>query len=315
MSVASVRYENAPGQLRALGRYLISGWRGGSPSGDPRGVRPRVAIEGVGLTATPKVIRRYLRATDGGTIGPLESGGLIPPTLPSIWESAFVLDLLRLCGFPFPRGGIIHLGSERIFLRLVEAASRLSVRIEVKDVRSTERGTVVVVNSETRERAGRLCGTADLRFLLRGVEMDGPDDIRSAPAGPAGASGWSAVASWRLRTRHARRFARASGDFNPVHLGVLSARLLGFRRPLLHGACTEAMVAHGLVRGRLGGDPAALRRLEIDFSAPLQLPAEVHLLVSQQQDQEGAGSFRLTGADLARTPYAHGTWVGEAASS
>jgi acyl dehydratase len=314
MSVGCVRYENSPGQLRALGRYLVSEWRGGGQLRDPLGARRRVAIESVGLTATPKLRRRFLGATDGATIGPLAAGGPIPPTLPSIWENALILDLLRLGSLPFPRGGIIHLGSERIFLRLADTASRLRVKIQVKAVRSTDRGTVVVVKSEMRERAGRLCGEAELRFLLRGVGVGGLVEARPEP-GPPGASGWSEVASWRLKAAHARRFARASGDFNPVHLTVLSARLLGFPRPLLHGACTEAMIAHGLVRERLGGDPAALKRLEITFSAPLQLPTEVHLLVSRQQEQEGAGSFRLTGADLARTPYAHGTWVGESAGT
>ena len=101
-------------------------------------------------------------------------------------------------------------------------------------------------------------------------------------------------------------WASVSGDWNPIHLWSWTARPFGFRRPILHGFCTEAMVAHALIRHRLGGDPAALRRLRIAFRAPLPLPASVRLLTG-----EGIGSrwFRVAELDGEKV-FAEGTWAG-----
>jgi acyl dehydratase len=303
----------SPSQLRALGRYLIADLRERRKREDDVGSgRSRASVEAAGREATPKLIRHFLEATDGVTIPRLAGGDLVPPTLPGIWATSLLLDLLRLGRIPFPRRGVVHLGSETTFLRLPAANAPTRVKLQLRDRVRTERGVVVIVGCQVREGAGRLCSEGEKRFLLPGVELDCPSADPPPAGDPHGASGWSEVARWRLRARHARRFARASGDFNPVHLGALPARLFGYARPLLHGACSEAMIAHALVRARLQGDPAALRKLEITFSAPLQLPSEARLLVSQVPEQQGWGFFRLVGPDLARTPYAHGTWVGAA---
>jgi acyl dehydratase len=113
------------------------------------------------------------------------------------------------------------------------------------------------------------------------------------------------VARWSLRGDAGRRYAAVSGDWNPIHLWSVTARPFGFRRPILHGFCTQAMVAHALIQHRLGGDAAALRRLRIAFRAPLPLPGSARLLVG-----EGIGVrwFRVAGDE--DIVHAEGTWAG-----
>jgi acyl dehydratase len=103
-----------------------------------------------------------------------------------------------------------------------------------------------------------------------------------------------------------RRYARASGDYNPIHLWGWTARPFGFKRPILHGFCTAAMAAHALVEGPLGGDPTALRRMRIAFRAPLPLPAHARLWVGEA---DGHRWFRVTD-DPGDTLFAQGTWSG-----
>jgi acyl dehydratase len=112
--------------------------------------------------------------------------------------------------------------------------------------------------------------------------------------------------SWVLGGGAGRRFARASGDYNPIHLWGWTARPFGFKRPILHGFCTAAMTAHALVEGPLGGDPTALRRLRIAFRAPLPLPAHARLWVGEAAGQRW---FRVTD-DPGDTLFAQGNWAG-----
>src|SRR5690606_29331410 len=66
-----------------------------------------------------------------------------------------------------------------------------------------------------------------------------------------------------------RRYAQVSGDWNPIHLGRLGARTLGFDRPVAHGMWTLARVIAAAAPIPM---PAALTA---DFLAPLKLPGRV----------------------------------------
>ncbi|HEU4753566.1 MAG TPA: MaoC/PaaZ C-terminal domain-containing protein, partial [Armatimonadota bacterium] len=150
---------------------------------------------------------------------------------------------------------------------------------------------------------GQLCQEDRLALLAPG---EGGGRARGEsprePAKPEPAA-WTTVEEWALGPGAGRRYARASGDYNPVHLWSWSARLLGYRRPILHGFCLEAMATHALVRQCLGGDPTALRRLLLRFRSPLLLPARVALQVTGTR-------LRVVDAERERKPYAVGEWVG-----
>jgi len=60
------------------------------------------------------------------------------------------------------------------------------------------------------------------------------------------------------------RYAGASGDFNPIHIDPEFARQVGLPSNILHGLYTMALVARAGTQAA-DGDPAALRRLSVQF--------------------------------------------------
>ena len=60
------------------------------------------------------------------------------------------------------------------------------------------------------------------------------------------------------------RYAGASGDFNPIHIDPEFAKQVGLPGNILHGLWTMAQVARAS-SAAAGGDPRALRRLEVQF--------------------------------------------------
>ncbi len=60
------------------------------------------------------------------------------------------------------------------------------------------------------------------------------------------------------------RYAGASGDFNPIHIDEEFALQVGLPGRILHGLWTMAQVARAQTEAA-GGDPAALRRLSVQF--------------------------------------------------
>jgi acyl dehydratase len=64
------------------------------------------------------------------------------------------------------------------------------------------------------------------------------------------------------------RYAGASGDFNPIHWNDEVARAVGLPGVIAHGMYSMGVAAR-MVAG-WAGDPAALKRLRVRFSAMIQ---------------------------------------------
>ena len=67
------------------------------------------------------------------------------------------------------------------------------------------------------------------------------------------------------------RYAKASGDNNPIHLDEDIAKAAGLQGIILHGLCTMAFASKALVDNLLKGDPRRLQRIKVRFSSPVYM--------------------------------------------
>lgn len=290
--------------LRVVARGLMARNEPEPPLETPR---RKPAVERTGVLANAASVERYLRATEGANIAAFQGNGApLPPLFPTTWETERCLELFAGLDRPLPLGGVVHLESEILCLRPIRRDDAVRCRVELERAERVSRGLRLTVTARNWTATGQLCSQSTALFLAR---TRAPQEPRTdAPARPEaeGPRAWEPLASWVLGGGAGRRFARASGDYNPIHLWGWAARPFGFKRPILHGFCTAAMVAHALVAGPLRGDSTALRRLRIAFRAPLPLPAHARLWVGESAGQRW---FRVTD-DRADTIFAQGNWAG-----
>ena len=78
--------------------------------------------------------------------------------------------------------------------------------------------------------------------------------------------------SWRIPDDAGRRYAKVSGDVNPIHLSGLTAKAFGFKRAIAHGMWAKARALAAL-SGRLPG----AADVDVAFRKPLFLPSTVTL--------------------------------------
>jgi acyl dehydratase len=93
-----------------------------------------------------------------------------------------------------------------------------------------------------------------------------------------------------------RRYARVSGDFNPIHIADFFARMFGFKRAIAHGMWTLARCAASI------GSSAFATPCTMDaaFKLPISFPADVALESWSAREEIG---FALRDAQGARRAH------------
>ena len=99
---------------------------------------------------------------------------------------------------------------------------------------------------------------------------------------------------WLVDGNIGRRYASISGDYNPIHLSALSAKLFGFKRAIAHGMWSKARCLAQLDKII----PEAGYTADVNFRRPVFLPSEVCLGAEQTQDNHKFSLFNLSGSQI-----------------
>jgi acyl dehydratase len=210
---------------------------------------------------TEEALRAYAEATGGRTAGPVFA--IVPSwaAIPAASQSVASDEARRR---------IVHAAQDIHLHAPIEAGTRLvtlATPIGILDRRS---GAALVIRAESRAD-GELVAEQYVTELFRGLEA-GEDRGEPASEVPKSArDGQPHEATFEVAGDQAERYARASGDQNPIHLDDEAARAVGLPGRILHGLCTMALAGRAIeqVAGR---DPS---RLAVRFSAPVPLGATV----------------------------------------
>jgi acyl dehydratase len=218
----------------------------------------------------------------------------LPITFPHALAGPLHLALLTSDGFPVRLLGLIHLRSRIEAARAIGEREPLDLRCRVEGHRETGRGQEFDLVTEVR--AGGQVAWSEVQTLLARGPGSRPPRPPPGPVAPPGAG----ATSWSLPADLGRRYARVSGDYNPIHLSAASARLFGFPRAIAHGMWTLARAAAEL-QPRVAGGGAVL---DVAFKLPVLLPGRVTF--REWPVARGFG-FALLDADGER-PHAVGTF-------
>ncbi|BCW45559.1 MaoC/PaaZ C-terminal domain-containing protein [Arthrobacter sp. StoSoilB5] len=196
------------------------------------------------------------------------------------------MSVMNRDDFPLPLLGMIHLRNhveQRVPIQFTEA---LDIRSWSENLSGHRAGTQVDVIAEVRSSSSsELLWRGVSTYLAKGVFLPGIDKPGN-PSSTGDNSDFSPpdpTAVWQLDLDIGRNYAAVSGDFNPIHLSVLSAKALGLRGSIAHGMylASRALADVGSVK------PDAFT-WEVRFEAPVFLPARVALDISTIQADTGA---------------------------
>ncbi len=222
------------------------------------------------------------------------ANGMLPPTFPHVLLFPLQMKLLTDPAFPFPPMGLVHVGNRIRVVRPLGGEGPFVGSVHAAHLHPHAKGALFTLVLRLEDQLG-LLWEGESRMLCRGVKLPGPVLERS----DEDPLELTELDRWQAGADTGRAYARVSGDYNPIHLSALSARLFGFPRAIAHGLWSKARVLATL-SDRL---PRAGFVTEVRFQKPLLLPGEAVLFASAPAPH---GQFALRGAD--EVPYLSGNW-------
>lgn len=179
--------------------------------------------------------------------------------------------LINQPDFPVRCVGLVHADNRIVRHADIDLGQPLSLSVAVSSDRVRRRGREFNLRTQIVQSGRTVIEMDSGTFTrVRGAPRDG-GSVSEAPA-PVMSAG-EAVADLRFAAHFGRRYARVSGDYNPIHLAGWLARPFGFRRAIAHGVGSMARVDAEL--GRRTGTPT--RELTVRFRRPVELPCQTTL--------------------------------------
>ena len=96
--------------------------------------------------------------------------------------------------------------------------------------------------------------------------------------------------NWQVDADIGRRYARVSGDYNPIHLTDITAKLFGFKQAIAHGMWSKARCLAALYQQL----PDEGYSIDVTFHRPLFLPSQVLFFSQQLEERQQFSLFNQT---------------------
>lgn len=189
-------------------------------------------------------------------------GDRVPLTYFYLLAQRAQLALMLDGRFPYPLPGLIHRRNEMRRHAVALAGAGLEIDVSVKLFRDVPNIAFSVEISQAGRRV--VSCTSEYRIPVR--RRDKPAEKTVPDIFPHAYS----QTSWAIEKSTIRRYAMLSGDYNPIHLSSLLARLLGAKGSMAHGMYSVGRVAAHIERQT----KMPVTAISADFRRPILLPAQ-----------------------------------------
>ena len=224
---------------------------------------PNYTLEVAQVACSNSQIQRYRKACGFSALS-----ANLPATFLHIQAFRLHMKLMLDKQFPVSPMGCVHLSNTITQFRPINAQTPLRLQCRVADHQITDKG--IEFSFQCTAFAGQDKVWEDTSRYLSRCKTG----VTASPKAARGeARIYNQTQTIAIGRQDARSYARASGDFNPIHLHDLSAKVLGFKRMVIHGMWSKAACLAAL-SAEIKTDSY---RCEVDFKTPILLPTSVQL--------------------------------------
>ena len=166
--------------------------------------------------------------------------------------------------------------------------------------------TALVIKIESRLDDGTLANRGYVSLVFRRKyggtgHGEAAPEHRSPPEAKAAArdAGTMRTVTYTIDPDQTYRYAKASGDRNPIHVDPEFARSVGLPGIIVHGMCTMGFASRAVIAEACGDDSTRLRRLAVRFARPVVpgQPITTHLWPASDSDGRRRWAFETLNQD------------------
>jgi acyl dehydratase len=251
--------ESAPSMPALFARAALTARGRGGDLPDTRLARTGVGVDPAALAGYDRVCGVPL-------------SDVLPATYPHVLAFPLQVALMSDRSFPLALPGLVHVRNRIEVLRAIRADEALDLEVWAERFAAHRSGATVDLCASASV-GGEEVWRGRSTYLARGAKPPegAPESDTTVAIGDV-----RSAATWRVPDDAGRRYAKVSGDVNPIHLSGLTAKAFGFKRAIAHGMWVKARAVAAL-SGRL---PEALS-VDVGFAKPLFLPSTVTLSTAE----------------------------------
>lgn len=197
---------------------------------------------------------------------------VLPATYPQIVAFGAYMRILTDARFPLSPIGLVHLRNEITQYRAILPEEVLDFESSLSGQRQTDKGLEFDIVTRVHI-AGRLVWENTATLLHRNRKRSDKKGERQEKPRKA----FDHRLFWQLPENLGRQYAQASGDYNLIHLHMVTARFFGFKQPIAHGLWSKARCIAQLTENQMDRP----LRVKVSFKLPIFLPGAVDMVWSQ----------------------------------
>jgi len=273
MSAAELHFDQKPANGKAMLKALVLPRAGFDSSVG----LPNIKASWKGASADARELNEYLQTLS------LEKHDYLPVLYPHVMAGSMHMNMLSHKSFPIRLLGSVHLKNRIVQHQAIADDATMEIKSEIGAYRLVEKGvefdftTDVYVQGEkvweevsTYFQAGKFGGkenpSSEKSFELESLNQ--PQE-----------SG-----SWHVPNNRGKKYAKITGDYNPIHMSPLAAKLFGFKRDIAHGfgVLAEAIEYSSAIE-QAGGIEKPLQ-VDVVFKGPVFLDSDVSIKQNKAQD-------------------------------
>ncbi|WP_029430249.1 MaoC/PaaZ C-terminal domain-containing protein [Blastococcus sp. URHD0036] len=260
--MATTVLDGPPNMAALFARAALTSRGRGGDLPETRLARHGVAVEPAEVAAYARICR-------------FPFGDALPATYPHLLTFPLQMALMSDRAFPLALPGLVHVRNRIDQLRPIGLGEELDLEVWAERFARHRSGATVDLCASV-SAGGAEVWRGRSTYLARGATA--PEGAPEADVDVEVGVLPPATITWRIPDDAGRRYAKVSGDVNPIHLSGLTAKAFGFKRAIAHGMWVEACVL-AAVDNRL---PDAFT-VDVGFRKPLYLPSTVTLATAVRE--------------------------------
>ena len=199
----------------------------------------------------------------------VRAGGMLPPAYLHVVAMPMHMQLFIARQFPVKVLGLIHLRNTIRVLRDVDVKTPLRLRVNFDTMRLTELGQEYDFTTRY-DQNGEVVWEEVSTMFARGAATSKEGGKRPSIERSAHPDAGVAIETLNVGDNTGWRYARVSGDFNPIHLTARTARMFGFKQAVAHGMWSLGRCLAAAAPQL----PASRIQIDTQFKLPVYIPSQ-----------------------------------------